>query len=74
MRILGFDSRICGKLADFEESRESLRLDNCEVKQSHLNSDLEILVSPRTNMEKSDREYVSDKSVLMEVEMGKCVL
>ncbi len=63
MRIFGFDSKVRRKLANFEESGESLLLDNCKVKESRLNNDLEILVSPWTEMDKSERHYNIDKAL-----------
>ena len=57
IRLFGFDPTVRDRLANFESSGVPVVLDKCEVKSSRLNDDLEVLVTPRTEMEKSDKTY-----------------
>ena len=57
MRLYGFDSTVRRKLSHFMDATQSVVLDNCEVKPSRLNDNLELYVSPRTEMERSAKSY-----------------
>lgn len=71
LRIYGFDSKVRRRLLDYETSGESLVLDNCEVKTSKLTN---VFVTSRTDLEKSDKSYEIDKTIVVDVNEGKHVV
>ena len=75
MRVVGFQSTQRKRLANFEESAESVCLQNCQVKQSRLSEDLEIVLKSSSRVEASPKKFaladvasiVSPKIVLKEL-------
>ena len=61
MRFYGFDSVVRRKLVDHMQSKEPIVLENCEIKTSRLRDELELYVSPRTELEKSSKMYDMDE-------------
>ena len=53
MRVFGFDSWVRRKLVEFEDSKKAVALTNCEVK-ARRGEDLEVLVTKKTEVEKSE--------------------
>ena len=64
MRFYGFDSVVHRKLVDHMQSKEPINLENCEMTTSRLRDELELYVSPRTELEKSYRKYNMDETEL----------
>lgn len=57
MLLFGFDTGVRRKLAEFGESKQSVVLRNCEVKRSRKGTQLEILVTKRTEVQTSNKQF-----------------
>lgn len=55
MRLVGFDSGVRRKLADFKD--DSIVLSNCEVKPGRHQDQLEVMVNKLTGVEKSETKF-----------------
>ena len=74
MRVFGFDSGVRRKLVEFEDSKKAVALTNCEVKKARRGEDLEVLVTKKTEVEKSEKVF-EVKSVPAETKkMGKIIM
>ena len=74
MRVLGFDAGVRRKLVEFEDSKKAVALTNCEVKKARRGEDLEVLVTKKTEVEKSEKVF-EVKSVPAETKkMGKIIM
>jgi hypothetical protein len=57
LRLFRFDSTTRNLLADFKEAKQPIILENCEIKESQVNDNIEIHVSSKTEVEESTEEY-----------------
>ena len=55
IRVLGFDSGVRRRLADFGDSKCPVALLNCEVKNSRKDEELKVLVTKHTEILKSKK-------------------
>ena len=70
IRLLGFDSTVCHKLVDFNESKKPVSLSNCTVRRTNKGNKLEILVSKETGVVKSEKELDIDIDAIQENQSG----
>ena len=71
MRLFRFDTSVWRKLVEFDESKDTVALSNCEVKRSYKGEQLEILVTKRTDIEKSEKVFNIDST---NRNMGKIII
>ena len=57
MRVFGFDSRVRRRLVDFQATKETVAMRNCEVKHGRKTEGLEILVTKQTKFEKCEKVF-----------------
>ena len=60
--LVGFDSKVHGKLQSFQESQEALSLGNFEVKESRYGSDLEVVVQSTSDLQRSPTKFAVSES------------
>lgn len=60
MRFFGFDSSVRRKLIEYEEKKSPVVLSNCEAKLSAKNAELELLLTKRTEVEPSKKNFDVD--------------
>ena len=60
LRVVGFDTKIQQKLADFETTKEPVALLNCEVKEGKWNSGLEVHMRKSTEVQKSPTKLCAE--------------
>ena len=62
MRVFGFDSGVWRKLSEFERSKNTVAIKDCEVKCARKGEQLEIMVTKRTEVEKSEKMFTVEST------------
>ena len=74
MRVFGFDAGVRRKLVEFEDTKKAVALTNCEVKRSRRGEDLEVLVTKKTEVEKSEKVFEVESVSAETKKMGKIIM
>ena len=74
MRFFGFDAGVRRRLVEFEDSKKAVTLTNCEVKRARRGENLEVLVSKKTEVEKSEKVFEVESVPAKTKKMGKIIM
>ena len=57
MRLVGFDSKKQEQLASFHEDKQTVAIENCQLKKSKFSDEIEIIVTTATTFSKSPKKF-----------------
>lgn len=57
VRVVGFSTALRKRMANFEDSHDPVALQNCRIKKARYSDELEIILSPTTQISKSPKKF-----------------